>query len=200
MFLPYEKLYKIKNSDYNINLPFLDKQLVLKPVSNTEEEVFKIACWREKFFDAFPGKFYVTYSGTKNWLQKQVIDNNDRFLFMIFDNQQIIGHLGFFRFNQKTNSCEIDNVIKGIHGYKGLMTKALNLVIKFAFNELKLDYLTLRVFDDNKKAKKLYERCGFKNKVLIPLKKKNNGNTFYDWIECEANEAERYFCEMILKK
>lgn len=200
MYFPYEKLNEIKKSNYELSFFYNDKNLKLKSVSTTDEEIFKIACWREKYFDAFPGKFYVTYSGTKTWLQKQVLDNEDRFLFMIFDDNEILGHLGFFRFNQENNSCEIDNVVKGTEGYKGLMTKALNLVCSFAFDELKLNYLTLRVFDDNEKAKKLYERCDFKQKKLIPLKKKYNNDIFYDWIETEENSAERYFCEMILEK
>lgn len=200
MFYPYERLNFIKNSDhFAIKFKLNDKELFLIPVNNTDEVVFKIGSWREKFFDAFPSKFYVTYNGTKNWLKDQVLENNDRFLFLIKDEDNILGHLGFFRFNKEKNSCEIDNVVKGTSGYKGLMTHALMSVIGFAFEDLMLSSLTLRVFDDNKRAKSLYKRCGFKEKQLIPLIKNKNG-IYHDWVEIkDSRRAERFFCEMILK-
>lgn len=201
MYYPYEKLFSIKqNKNFSIDFLFNGKKMKLVPVKGTDEEIFKIGSWREKFYDAFPSKFYVSFAGTKNWLINQVIENEDRLLLIIKEDEKILGHLGYYRFNQKENSCEIDNVVKGVEDYKGLMSLALEKVIIFAFEELKMSYLTLRVFNDNEKAKRLYKRCGFEEKRLIPLAKKYNSENCYSWIETDDKHAERYFCEMILKR
>lgn len=199
-YLPYEILKTFKKDPFKnyLEFEFNGVNFILQPVINNEDIVAKLANWREKFYDAFPSRFQVTLEGTANWLQKQVIENDDRFLFLIKENSNILGHLGFFRFNKEENSCEIDNVVKGVDGYSGLMTTALREVIEFAFNKLRLSKLSLRVFSDNERAIRLYKNCGFKEQKLIPLLREGT-DEIYSWQECEnPSKAQRFFLQMIL--
>lgn len=199
-YLPYVILKAYKNDPTNKNLTFEHngEKFMLEPVVKNDNVVKVLAEWRNKFYDAFPSRFKVTIDGTGNWLQKQVIDNEDRFLFLIKKNGDILGHLGFFRFSKEENSCEVDNVVKGTEGYPGLMTMALNRMIDFAFKELQLSSLSLRVFADNERAIRLYEKCGFKGQKKIPLSRKGT-DELYSWEECEDDsKAQRFFLQMIL--
>jgi len=45
---------------------------------------------------------------------------------------------------------------------KGIGTEATKLVLGYAFNALKLHRIDLKVLDYNKRARKCYEKCGFK--------------------------------------
>ena len=60
----------------------------------------------------FPKQFNVTIEGTKRWLEKGVIDTEDRLLFLITSNGVTIGHIGLYRFDYRAHSCELDNVLR----------------------------------------------------------------------------------------
>lgn len=138
--------------------------------------------------------FLVTFEGTKKWLREQVIDKPDRLLFILETIDGIpFGHMGFYR-------GEADNFIRGKDLVKGGMTLALKAMLQWAFNVAGIKELYLRVFADNQKAIKLYERCGFKVIDRIPLKKEVRDNTI-KWEEMKKMDKtpiDRYFNLMYL--
>jgi RimJ/RimL family protein N-acetyltransferase len=196
----HNKIKSIKeNKNFKISFILNNKRIDLIPVYNDKEVIFKMASWREKFFHNFPGKFYLTMDNATNWLVENVIDQDDRLLFLIKDDSYILGHLGIFRIDKVNNSCELDNVLKGVENYSGLMTKSLELLIDFVFNELSFKSLKLYVFSDNVKAIKLYEKFKFQVINKIPLKKEIIDDFRYNWINCSEENAQRFYLEMILK-
>lgn len=122
-----------------------------------------------------------------------MIDIEDRILFLVETTDGIpFGHIGLFR-------GEADNFIRGRNDLvKGGMTPALKTMLSWAFTELELNELYLRVFSDNKNAKAYYERCGFKEIGLIPLRKiEKPESTRWEAIEeGDKKEAVRYFSLM----
>lgn len=62
---------------------------------------------------------------------------------------------------------------------KGFGTEAANLICKYAFEELKLHRIFLRVFSHNIQAKNSYEKAGFKKEALLKDDIYINGK-FYD--------------------
>ncbi|PLW80490.1 GNAT family N-acetyltransferase [Candidatus Woesearchaeota archaeon] len=54
---------------------------------------------------------------------------------------------------------------------KGIMTKALKLIIDYAFNELKLKKIFAEVFTFNENSCGLLEKCGFEKEAIL---KKNS--------------------------
>lgn len=50
---------------------------------------------------------------------------------------------------------------------KGYGTKALDLLLSYGFNELNLRKISLRVYEDNKGAIKLYKKCAFTEEGLL---------------------------------
>ena len=200
----------IKNETYRNEKDFvipvvngMEKVANLRPITkkyleDTEKniEIIKLlAEWREtnqKWFDIFK----VTEEGTKKWLKKSVIDIEDRILFLVETVDRIpFGHMGFFR-------GEADNFIRGRNNLvREGMTYALTAMLDWAFTELELNELYLRVFSDNKRAIAYYERCGFKEIGLIPLRRIEKAeSTRWEAIEeGDRQEADRFFCLMKLK-
>jgi RimJ/RimL family protein N-acetyltransferase len=113
-----------------------------------------------------------------------------------------IGHVGLFRFNYEEEFCEIDNIVRGSHHWKGAIEAACSAMMTWAFESLGLDRLFLRVVSDNERAIRLYERLGFTETQRVPLRKVTSGETT-SWVEVVARPYEkiqRYFVTMELSK
>ena len=184
-----EKIKQVKT------LPFPSKLLTCKfdrltynllPLTHEsvkDKNVVKLlARWRKKHEFWFQSQFKVTDKGTKIWLQKKVIDTPDRILFLIKADGKYIGHVGFFRFNFKDLTCEIDNVVRGELHYPGIIGNALEHLMAWGKKKLFLNSYTLETTSDNQRAIKLYTRLGFVEDKRIPLiyvKRKD----FSEWIK-----------------
>jgi perosamine synthetase len=161
--------------------------VITKSVISDREAIRLITKWRKKNSKWFPTVFPVTLAGTARWAQKNLIDVRDRILFFVVDKKgRRIGHVGLFSFNYKNDSCEIDNIIRGEVGLPGVMTVAVNELIRWTRMHLHIRNIYLRVFLDNVRAIGLYGRCGFVPDKLIPLYKTGTASE-YRWEETCAN-------------
>lgn len=151
-------------------------------------EIKKLVAWRRKSNRWFPSQFRVTYSGTKRWGKAQLLDKQDRILFMIEDlTGYAAGHLGFYRFDFATYSCEVDNVIRGVNRIPGVMTAAVETLCAWGRDVLGIKTYYLRVVSHNTKAVALYTRAGFCEVERIPLKKIVRKNAIF-WEDLPASE------------
>lgn len=130
-----------------------------------------LAAWREKHAWWFPAQFKVTVEGTGRWLKNGVVETPDRLLFMISVNDRYMGHVGLFRFEFDTRSCEIDNIVRGESGYPGLIGDAITSMMRWGSAQLGLKGFTLQTFADNEKSLALYARLGFREVKRVPLLK-----------------------------
>lgn len=164
--------------------------LELKPLTrldiDDEQLVQLLTRWRKKAQPFFPSMFRVSNERTKKWLLSEVMNKKDRILFLIYLNGEKtpVGHVGLYRFEWDSYSCQIDNVIKGINRLKakGLMTMAINKLSEWACYHLGIRTLTLSVFEDNEKAVSLYQRCGFIVKKRIPQRYKKINRYESHWV------------------
>jgi len=117
--------------------------------------------WRKKHEAWFASQFSVSRARTKVWYKKLLIDKPDRLLFMIRVSDRYIGHVGLNRFNFKSRSCEIDNIVRGATGYPGIIEKAIILLMRWGEKSLGIHGYSLSTFSDNKRALNLYQRLGF---------------------------------------
>jgi RimJ/RimL family protein N-acetyltransferase len=166
---------KYRGQDFVIPVFGKNSQVaVLKPITKSNlhenmpncELIKSLADWRRNNQLWYPTVFTVTDEGTKLWLKNQVIDVDDRILFLIVSMDGVaFGHMGLFK-------GEIDNVLRGITGIvDGGMTLGLFALMKFCATELGIKNLYLRVFSDNARALHYYKTCGFSEIGKIPLKK-----------------------------
>jgi RimJ/RimL family protein N-acetyltransferase len=165
-----------------------------------KELIHALTEWREKSAWFFPSQFTVTVEGTEKWLLHQLLQKKDRILFLIKIEDTTVGHMGLYTFNYSEESCEIDNVVRGLSEYPGIMSNALAALISWTFSDLKIKNLYLRVFEDNPRAIALYERLGFVTVRRIPLVK-HISDTMTSWEESDSiKKAERYFILMKYRK
>ena len=143
-----------------------------------------ICQWRIENELAFANRFVGTEEKTINWLDNILLPRADRILFMVCNVDNIpIGHLGYSCFDFVNRSCEIDNVVRGVkEGNKGLMSSAMNTILKWGRDVLELDNIYLKVLSDNKYAIKFYKRLGFIVKWYIPLYKVEKPD-ITEWVE-----------------
>ena len=81
---------------------------------------------------------------------------------------KVIGSLGVEEYNEE-NYPELDSLKGREIGYvlskaywgQGLMPEAVKAVIKWLFNEEKLDFIIVGHFDHNAQSRRVIEKCGF---------------------------------------
>lgn len=171
---------------------------------DNEAGIELLSDWRIAAQEWFPSQFRVTTEGTKRWLENAVLKTKDRILYFIDTAEgTTIGHVGLFRFDFKKKSCELDNVIRGVNGsFKGGMSFASRRLLDYAFEDLGIENVYLRVFSDNKKAIDLYRNIGFKEISRQPIEKisENDVVRWIDVIGKPHQKIERYFVTMKLPK
>lgn len=149
-----------------------------------------LARWRKKHEFWFPAQFPVTLQRTAIWLQKRVLDEPDRLLFLIDVHGTYRGHVGLYRFDFDNKSCEIDNIVRGRAGRKGMMGEAIVLMMRWGMETLGLSFYTLQTTSDNVRALALYTRLGFVETKRIPLiyTKTSDGG---EWLAAPNGYAKR---------
>lgn len=158
----------------------------LSSVKKTREHAEILTEWRNKHMYSFFTWFHATVDGTLKWIES-IMDREDRILFLIQNLEgKPIGHIGLTNFDFEKNTCEIDSVLRGVEEeLPGVMTYALESLIDWVFNRLKIDSVYLRVFEDNHKAISLYKRCGFILWKRVGARKIVERD-FIRWVEVEG--------------
>jgi len=144
--------------------------------------------WRKKHEFWFQAQFPVDDERTIVWLQKRVLDVPDRVLFLIEIEGAFVGHVGLFRYDENSRSIDIDNIVRGEEGHKGIMQEALQLLMEWGKKELGVKTFTLQTTSDNEKALALYRRLGFTETKRIPLtyRQTEEGG---EWVETERDDV-----------
>jgi perosamine synthetase len=152
--------------------------------------------WREHNSFAFPTQFPVTDEGTARWLRTGLLDVEDRILFLVCDRHgHPVGHLGFADGLAGDRALEIDNVVRGERDCEpGLMSVAMDALLRWAHETLGPREVHLRVFEDNEHAVRFYERLGFRAAGTIALRREDRGGGAVAYVPGEP--ADRRFLRM----
>lgn len=177
----------------------------LEPVTQHDHDqpalIEHLAKWRQAAANNFPTQFPVTLEGTRNWLTSQVLGVADRILFWVrsdYDGMRL-GHAGLAHLDAQASSIDVDNVVRGVPRLApGLMEASVRTLMHWTTDHLGLEEMKLRVFADNERAVRLYERCDFSVLREIPLVKLEAPD-LVKWVERSSHpdlKAERCFLEM----
>jgi len=101
----------------------------------------------------------------KEWIKKISVKIRKRksYVFGIILPRQkdVIGIIGLEKFNWGNKNAQIGYWLAKDHWGKGLIPKAVHLILAFAFRKLKLHRVYAAVFADNIQSQKVLEKCGF---------------------------------------
>ena len=189
------------------SIPLEDDSGYLIPVceihASDENLIAKLADWRAENAFAYPSQFPVTIEGTKKWLRTRLLDVEDRLLFLVVDKHgETIGHLGYASSVNNQAEMEIDNVVRGVaNSSPGIMSMAMNSLLNWAEEMMAPQQIFLRVFSDNEHAINFYRKLGFRDDVLLPLRKQIDGVAIYynSVVLNDTIEPDKHFLKMVYK-
>ena len=100
-----------------------------------------------------------TYDGEFEWIKEKIENNDIAFSMIEKDTKEFIGNIEIMHAEDKIGELAIAITPKKQNMHFG--TESINRLIEYAFNDLKLEDMYLKVFETNKRAIKCYENCGF---------------------------------------
>lgn len=195
----HNKLQEIKKhgSISFMKIKYNKKNIILKLVDESDETINLLYAWRKKYRKMFATDFRMSKEKTRNWVKKIILENPTRILFIIYVDNQKIGSIGTAVYNDKTNTANLDTMMKDPHfTYPGIMMVVEKVYLKWMFDGLKLSKITGFLFSDNVKMMNLHKMCGFTIVDKIPLKHViTNDGSGWEKIESKSHNkiAERYF-------
>jgi|MDTB01.2.fsa_nt_gb RimJ/RimL family protein N-acetyltransferase len=195
-----DKNFKILIHDYNGHVGFIKP--ILHFDLNSDTLIERLKSWRNENISAYLDQTLATSAGTKKWLENNVLKNDSKVLFLVYDNFDVpIGHIGLSDGLVTDSLVEMDNIVRGDKtAQKGLISLALYELISWVFISTSCNKIYLRVFSDNFKAISIYENLQFTHINKEPLKKNvNEGAIKYEFLKSNKN-ADIYFCYMELAR
>jgi Acetyltransferases, including N-acetylases of ribosomal proteins len=109
------------------------------------------------------------------------------------ENNKVIGSLGVHcdRKREGVNAKMIGYVLSEAYWGKGLMSEAVSEVIRYLFEEEKLDIISCYHYPFNIRSKRVIEKCGFKYEGTLRLASKLYDGSVYDDV-CYSITKEDY--------
>ena len=109
---------------------------------------------------------------SQQWLDKT------KFAFGIFlpKQNELIGHIFAKNFDWRVPKCELGYLIDHRHSQKGYTTEAMELLIQYCFEQLKMIKLFLRISPENIGSIRVAEKSGFEFEATL----KKDFRTFDD--------------------
>ncbi|WP_257351952.1 GNAT family N-acetyltransferase [Pseudalkalibacillus decolorationis] len=102
--------------------------------------------------------------------------NRKNYIIEHTDNGKAVGYLGLFNINHyhKNAECYIAICEPDYHG-KGIGYESMQILMEYVFMEMNLHRLSLRVFAENTKAIRLYQKLGFEKEGHFRETRFHNG-------------------------
>ena len=107
---------------------------------------------------------YVSRAAEEEWIRRKLADSQTELQLAIClkESDQHIGNINLRNIDWTARMAEVGIFIgEAEHRSKGYGLQAIRLMLRHAFNDLGLLRLYLTVFEDNHRAIRVYEKCGF---------------------------------------
>jgi len=118
----------------------------------------------------------ISQAQEEQWFEDYLQDTNRHIFGIETLEGKLIGNVALERVNWKDRCAELGIVIgEKDHWNKGYGTEAVRTLLGFAFREMNLHRVSLRVFDDNVRAIRCYEKCGFQQEGCLREAEFSNG-------------------------
>lgn len=155
-------------------------------ILDDRDKIQAICDWRQKAMRFFLTQFDSTFERTHGYLKNLSIGQTGRMFFLIYDaDGNFIGHIGIA--NADGTTAELDNLMRGRPGGDPqLIYHAEETLLNWAFNELGLTHMSLRIISFNVLTINLHAGFGFKTVDKLPLyKSEKDGFTTHEPVAAE---------------
>ncbi|MDP2872161.1 MAG: GNAT family N-acetyltransferase [Bacillota bacterium] len=144
------------------------RAVALRPVA--EDDFDRLVTWETD--PTIEIQFGKTFSSIGDFRRYRAELVRGRRYAMVVEAEQtgIIGYVELVNLAWRAKSAELC-VLIGEERFRGLGhgTSALDLFLQVAFEQLALDRVYLRVACGNKRARRCYEKCGFRARGILPV-------------------------------
>ena len=145
-----------------------EKKIELKKIK--KEDLETIVKWRNnKEIMRYNTQFFLLNTEYQNqWFNKISKKDSKRIMFVFKYGNDIIGVGGLIHFDKQNKNADIAIIIgeTKMRG-KGLGTQALQLLVDYGFQKMKLHRIEAEIFEYNKISIKLFEKLNFKKEVML---------------------------------
>ncbi|MCU0642107.1 MAG: GNAT family N-acetyltransferase [archaeon] len=144
------------------------KRLILRPVTAKDAKDLaeslnnlNISKW------IVPMPYPYKLKDAKYWINKQLKEHKEKertdytFVIELKPNKRLIGAVGIFGFDSKKVKGELGYWLDQNHWQKGIMSEAVEAVISFGFNKLKLKKILIPAFAGNPGSNAIAKKFGF---------------------------------------
>jgi RimJ/RimL family protein N-acetyltransferase len=114
----------------------------------------------------------------EKWIERALDDAVGRNKVFAIETKEgeYLGGIGLHNINWENRNAEAGIVIgKKEHWNKGYGTDAMMTILDFAFNQMNLHRVYLRVYEYNARGIRSYEKCGFKQEGVLRDDRYTNG-------------------------
>lgn len=120
------------------------------------------------------------------------IRGNEVFAIVSKEDKKVIGSLGLHD-DEKRNVSGIKMlgyVLSRDYWGRGLMPEAVKAILKYAFEEIKLEMVSVYHFPFNEQSKKVIQKCGFCYEGILRRASRNYNGEIYDDVCYSMNREE----------
>jgi len=167
----------------------MSKKLELKKISKYDLEI--IVKWRNdpKIMKYNRQFFLLNMKHQLRWFNDLSKKDSEQRMFVFKYNGNTIGVGGLIHLDKKNRSAEVSIILGETKlQHRGLGTRALQLLVNYAFQKLKLHRIEAEIFEYNKISVKLFERLNFKREAILKDSLWRNGRWWNVYIFSIIND------------
>jgi len=162
------------NLPFSLDIPDEDGRTVgvLRPLTQThlddQEIIHKLTDWRNQNMENFLSHFVATPARTSNWMRHVLFKRPGQMLFLIYVNDQLVGHFGFKDLIR--DEVLLDNAMRGESaGHPRLFVFAGKVLVQWLLCEAAVQRVYAYVMTDNVASVMMNRQIGFGGWIRHPL-------------------------------
>jgi [ribosomal protein S5]-alanine N-acetyltransferase len=141
------------------------KSITLRPVRDTDlDQLYTYHTDIDNRGDFFPRGIQSQPAFRKQFEENGFWGKDDGMLVMISSNDEILGHIEFYKTVNYLDEYELSYQIyaPGQRG-KGMMTESVNMLVRYLFETKRVNRIRLVIHPENIASRRLAEKSGFKH-------------------------------------
>ena len=141
------------------------KSITLRPVLDRDlDQLYTYHIDIDNRGDFFPRGIRAQPAFRKQFQETGFWSKDDGMLVIVSPNDEILGHIEFFKTVNYLDEYELSyQIYAPEHRGKGVMTEAVNLLVRYLFESKLVNRLRLVIHPDNRASRRLAEKCGFRH-------------------------------------
>ena len=139
--------------------------VTLRPVRDTDlDQLYTYHLDIDNRGDFFPRGILAQPTFRKQFQESGFWSKEDGMLVIVSPGKEILGHIEFFKTVNYLDEYELSyQVYAPEHRGKGVATEAVNLLVRYLFENKQVNRIRLVIHPDNLASRRLAEKCGFQH-------------------------------------